>query len=231
MPFQVETPLFQGSVQEFWEKTRNSEVEITRVSLYPLFASFLDYLQKNESPDLDREIEELRLLTALLLLKLELVLPFSLPSGEEEEEVWDEEEEERWRWMMEELRAREEKELEYFLAGFLEEEREEEGEILIDPEELMRVFTKVLRNLSRKDVMRLQKEEFTVKDKITFIMELLRKKSRLKFSSLFLKARDRVEMVVIFLALLELVRRNLVKVYQKQPFGEIWVRSKQPLPG
>ena len=64
-------------------------------------------------------------------------------------------------------------------------------------------------------------ENFTVSDKIDLIMKMTASGLALRFSELFATAASRTEVVVTFLALLELVRLKQVRARQSEEFGEI----------
>jgi segregation and condensation protein A len=61
----------------------------------------------------------------------------------------------------------------------------------------------------------------TIREKIYLITEALRKHPNLAFRSLFSKGHSRLEIVVTFLAMLELIKRHLVTVSQDSLFGDI----------
>ena len=67
------------------------------------------------------------------------------------------------------------------------------------------------------------RETLTVADKINFIMERIEKEEGIRFEDLFEDGFTRVTLIVMFLALLELIRLGLVKIYQEKAFGVIWV--------
>jgi segregation and condensation protein A len=69
----------------------------------------------------------------------------------------------------------------------------------------------------------------TIREKITSILEVLRKNGNQSFNSLILKSGNRVEIVVTFLALLELVKRHLVGANQESLFGTIELVSEGEL--
>lgn len=64
-------------------------------------------------------------------------------------------------------------------------------------------------------------ERWTVREKITYLKDTLRKSGRMLFSELFRSATTRLEVVVTFLALLELARLHEVSLEQSETFGEI----------
>ena len=90
--------------------------------------------------------------------------------------------------------------------------------------DLINAFNTVLKKAQEKEDFReIIEERFTVSDKIEEILYILRDRSDLVFSEVFAKASSRAEVVVTFLALLELIRLKRLRVQQPEPFGEIHV--------
>jgi segregation and condensation protein A len=81
----------------------------------------------------------------------------------------------------------------------------------------------VLKKLEdrREDLREIFEENFTVSDKIDFIIRTTSANQRIAFSELFASAAGRTEIVVTFLALLELIRLKQLRVTQEAPFSEI----------
>lgn len=73
----------------------------------------------------------------------------------------------------------------------------------------------------RTDVREIQADPFTVSEKIDYLRQLVSGTPRFRFSELFAAARTRAEVVVTFLALLELIRMKLLVATQAEQFGEI----------
>ncbi len=63
--------------------------------------------------------------------------------------------------------------------------------------------------------------KITIRQKIGAIIDVLRGRERTKFESLVDDKHSRLDMVVTFLAVLELVKRHFVRAYQEHLFGEI----------
>ena len=89
--------------------------------------------------------------------------------------------------------------------------------------DLISAFQKVLKKLEdrREDLREIFEENFTVSDKIDFIIRTTSANRRIAFSELFVSAASRTEIVVTFLALLELIRLKQLRVMQEAPFSEI----------
>jgi segregation and condensation protein A len=87
----------------------------------------------------------------------------------------------------------------------------------------------VLKRLATKseDLREIFEENYTVSDKIDLIMKMTASGVPLKFTELFAGAASRSEIVVTFLALLELIRLKQLKAVQHEPFGEIEIETRQ----
>ena len=77
------------------------------------------------------------------------------------------------------------------------------------------------------EAVRITREALTVKDKISHIMEMLENNDTARFEDLFKEDRSRIQIVVTFVALLELIRLGLVRAYQENDFGNIWLINPQ----
>jgi segregation and condensation protein A len=93
--------------------------------------------------------------------------------------------------------------------------------------DLINAFNKVLKRIGGKseDLREIFEENYTVSDKIDFIMKMTASGVPLKFTELFAQAASRAEIVVTFLALLELIRLKQLRCVQDEPFSEIELRK------
>ena len=88
--------------------------------------------------------------------------------------------------------------------------------------QLINAFQTVIRRIeAREDMQEIFSERFSVSEKIDIILQRVANEARLRFSDLFGAAVSRVEVVVTFLALLELIRLKQVRAVQKNMFEEI----------
>lgn len=100
---------------------------------------------------------------------------------------------------------------------------------LISISQLAEIFTDVMRRCAEKidtvraDYGKMTKERFTVPEKVGFLRKALQKKGRLSLSSLFLRCNSRREMIVTFLALLEMMRIGMIFANQTKSFGDVEV--------
>jgi len=88
--------------------------------------------------------------------------------------------------------------------------------------DLLAVFQKVLSRASADEDLRdIFEDRFTVSDKIQFIVGEMTRRSRIVFEELFVEGASRTEIVVTFLAVLELIRLMQIGVAQESPFSPI----------
>ena len=88
--------------------------------------------------------------------------------------------------------------------------------------DLINAFNETLkRAAAREDLREIFEEKWTVADKIQWILGLMQEHATVLFSKLFESAVTRTEIVVTFLALLELIKMRQLRVRQGEHFGEI----------
>jgi segregation and condensation protein A len=92
--------------------------------------------------------------------------------------------------------------------------------------DLISAFKKLLEK-APEQAIEITRETLTVADRINFIIEQIEKKDGVKFEDLFEESFTRLTLIVTFLALLEVVRLGLVRIYQERAFGSIWVLKPQ----
>jgi segregation and condensation protein A len=68
-------------------------------------------------------------------------------------------------------------------------------------------------------------EKITVREKMTLLLDRLRAQDRVVFESLFAEVKSRMEIVVTFLAMLELVKVRAIRIFQDEPGGEIVIEA------
>jgi len=88
--------------------------------------------------------------------------------------------------------------------------------------DLINAVNSVLKRINtREDLRDIFEDKWTVSEKIETILKEITVTRALKFSALFASATSRTEVVVTFLAMLELIRLKQIQAVQESPFGEI----------
>ena len=252
--YQVRLDIFEGPLDLLLYLVRKEEVELYDLSLERLTRQYLDYLAAVTQPDLDRAGDFIAMAAHLIYLKSRRLLPpEQLPSGGEEA---IEEEDPRWELIRQLVEYKKFKDAAGYLQavetarldlfprppGLPPEPGKEEGALAgamalgdIGVFDLLNAFQKMLRRFERRDAAGQEtrtvifEENFTVADKIERLRGLMAQArgQSLSFTELFARAASRVEMVVTFLALLELVRLKQLRVVQAEAFDEIIIFSPE----
>ncbi len=194
--------------------------------------AYLAGLSSREIPDPQEMAEFLWMAARLLLLKSMRLLPGDTPTDEETELLgWEDEVRQR----LEEYRAYKE------IAGELLERAQQESfafppparpveaggqEEPLDVAVLVAAFSSVLARIPPRPVV-VRGRTWTLQEKLDLISERLRR-GPIELVELILESEDRLEAVVTFVAVLELVRRSLIRVRQKERFGPIHVELREP---
>ena len=208
------------------------EVDIFKVSLANLTDAYVAEVAAREVVDPQEMAEFLWMAARLLLLKSIRLLPGETPTDEETELLgWEDEVRQR----LEEYRAYKE------IAGELLERAQQDSfafppparpvaaggqEEPLDVDVLIAAFNSVLARIPPRPLV-VHGRTWTLQEKIDLINARLRE-GPIELVELILESEDRLEAVVTFVAVLELIRRSAVRVRQKERFGPIHVEMKEP---
>ena len=227
--YTVSTPVYEGPLDLLLQLIERSELDITRLALAQVTDQYLEHLRHLQ----DRAVEEvsafLVIAAKLLQIKSEALLP-TPPTRQAGEEDPGEAlalqlvAYKRYRQIADLLGQREAAGLRTYLR--LAPPPKVEGTVDLSgiglPDLVVAarsVFALVNGKLSLNSVV--APIRITIREKISLITRSLREKSRSTFRALLKEGHTRIEIVVTFLAMLELVKRRLVRVRQDSLFGEI----------
>src|SRR5256886_411421 len=235
--YKVQFEVFEGPLDLLLYLVKKEEVDIYQVNLTKIAAQFIEYIELMRELDLEVAGEFLVMASTLMYIKSRELLPVDqqvLAEGEEDET------DPRWeliRQLVEykkfkdaaaQLHRREAEQENIFprLPGRLEFEsttppsRPEAS--LFD---LISAVSNVLKRFQQREGARdIFDDRWTVSEKIDLLRQAMAARPALKFSELFEQTTSRTEVVVTFLALLELIRLKHVVVSQPTPFSEIEIR-------
>jgi segregation and condensation protein A len=231
--YKVKLEIFEGPLDLLLYLIKRDEIDIYDISLERITKQYLEYLQAFKELNIDVAGEFVVMAANLIYWKSRSLLPVDEQPPEEDAE----EDDPRWELIRqlieykkfkeaaEQLQVRQlEQEKIFSRAGgaptLLANATLRLGEVGIF--QLINAFQVVLKRVeARENLQELFGENFTVSDKIDQILQSVANKSSIRFSDLFAKAASRVEIVVTFLALLELIRLKQVRALQTNPFDEI----------
>jgi len=94
--------------------------------------------------------------------------------------------------------------------------------------ELLSAFKELLQK-SPHEVLEITRETLTVVDKINFIVERIEKEDGIRFQDLFEGNYTKLSLIITFIALLEICKLGLAKIYQEKGFGIIWIMNPEKM--
>ncbi len=230
--YKVKLEIFEGPLDLLLYLVKQDEVDIYDISIERITQQYLGFIEAFKALDLEVAGEFLVMASNLLYIKSRSLLPVDQQPPEEEAD----EDDPRWELIRQLVEYKKFKEaaahlgeceaLQSSVYGRAAETAEAPperplGEVSIF--DLINAFNNVLKRIASKseDLREIFEENFTVSDKIDLIMKMTSGGVPLKFTELFAGAVSRGEIVVTFLALLELVRLKQLRCSQEGPFGEI----------
>src|SRR5580693_8707493 len=232
--YKVKFEVFEGPLDLLLYLIKKEEVDIYDVNLTQLAAQFIEYIEVMRMLDLEIAGEFLVMASTLMYIKSRELLPLDQQVQTEGE---DDGEDPRWELIRQLVEYKKFKDAASQLQSL--EARQENifprlpgrPELAaetprVKPEvslfDLVNAVSAILKRVNQRDDSRdVFEDKWTVSEKIEQIMKALAEKGRLIFSELFASATSRTEVVVTFLALLELIRLRQLAVAQPEAFGEI----------
>lgn len=235
--YTVKVPVFEGPLDLLLHLIREHKIDIYDIPISLITHQYLQYLELMKELNLEVAGEFLLMAATLIHIKSRMLLPVEETASVEEAEdprlelVQRLLEYQAIKEAARSLRDREETWRNYFWRPPLPEEEsvEEEKELsLFDLSlfDLMGAFRTFLEK-APAEAVEITRETLTVKDKISHIMERLSSEETVRFEDLFSGDRSRGDMVVTFVALLEIIRLGLARAYQDREFGAIWIINPQ----
>ena len=232
--YKVKLEVFEGPLDLLWYLIKREEVDIYDVSLERITQQYLEFMEAFKALDLELAGEFIVMAANLIYIKSRTLLPVSVQPPEDEAE----EEDPRWELVRQLIEYKKFKD-----AAAQLHDREVAREALFSrvseaqnalPErplgevsvfDLINAFNGILKRLNQKEDLReIFEENFTVSDKIELVLKLLSSGVPMLFTELFSGVASRAEIVVTFLAILELIRVKQVSAVQEVAFGEIMLR-------
>jgi segregation and condensation protein A len=237
--YRVDLAAFQGPLDLLLYLIQKDEIDIYDIPVGQITAQYLKYLAVIQALDIDTAGDFLVMAATLTRIKARLLLPVQPAESLDEEDPRAElvrrlleykrfkeaavalrgQEEERSRWHVRQARW-----------PYLDEQDLPPPQLRFNMYELLCALSNVLEKLDVPTVHTVQREPFTVDEKMARIRERLQTGPLVRFDELFAGDAIKMEVVVTFIALLELCKRGEVGFVQTEFLGPIWIRhAAQPL--
>ena len=245
MAIPVKLPVFEGPLDLLLHLIEKNKIDIYDIPIAQITDQYLEYIRQMNHEDMNVTSEFMVMAATLIDIKCRMLLPREVNEEGQEEDPREELvaqllEYKKYKYISGELRERMELAGQSFFRGQHLPESVRSYEPPLDTsgllkdltlERLHRIFQDVLRRQEDKiDPIRsrfghIEKEEVSLPDKMTFVERYAVEKRRCSFRNLLENQKSRVQIVVTFLAVLELMKTGKIRITQQEPFGEIQIES------
>ncbi len=212
---------------------KKNEVDVYDIPIAEITRQYLEYLELMKMLDLDVAGEFIEMVATLMLIKVRMLLP--QPEPLEDEEPVDPRaalvaqllEYRQFKEATQPLAQKERERRQYFPRAVPEtvkksattgEEEPLEDVTLFD---LITAFKTALDNMPKVTVHQVKVIKVTLDQQVAFLIDQLKGKPYALFSEVVKPLRSRMELVVTFMAILDLIRLQLLAAKQSEAFGEI----------
>lgn len=238
MDYRVRISNFEGPFDLLFHLIEKAEMDIYDIPIAEITRQYLEYIYGIEDLDLDNASEFIVMAATLLQIKSKMLLPKETNGKNELSADADDPRAELVQKLLEYkkykeislmLKDMEEKRLGvmYKNAEIIDDIDEDKLLLNITLNDIKAAFDEIVKrymdskSVNNKLEQQLMEEEFTVDEKIEDIRELVKHKKTAVFNELFAKAKSKLEIIITFLALLELIKLREVCAYQKSAYGDI----------
>ncbi|TDJ53939.1 MAG: segregation and condensation protein A [Nitrospina sp.] len=232
MTYQLKLDIFEGPLDLLLHLIKEQKMDIHDISVAEISNQYLSYLDLMNDLNLDVAGEYLVMAAELTRLKSKILLP-SHGEDEDGEEGTDPRDElarrlmeyQRYKHAAGDLRNLEYERQQLFSRGSEIQIEEGEEEVIVDATvfDLFSAFKQVLSQRTFKEDFEIKITTLSVSERITRVLDTLNENESVTFESLFVDNRTKQEIIVTFLALLELMRMSLIRVQQGTHFETIRV--------
>ena len=229
--YKVRLPDFEGPLDLLLFLIRKEEVSIYDIPIARITAQYLDYLNAMRELDIAVAGEFLVMAATLIYIKSQMLLPRDPNTPEEELEdpraelVYQLLEHQKFKGAANALHQRALIEAATFTRGPLESD-EENPEVASTAFRLFEVFRDVLNRQRALVEIEIEREQVTMAEKIAEIRQAVTAETEVSARRMFEAARSKREMVLIFLAILEMVKELIISLKQADTFGDILISQR-----
>lgn len=247
MGIPVKLQVFEGPLDLLLHLIDKNKIDIYDIPIVEITNQYMDYIRAMEKEDLNVMSEFLLMAATLLDIKCRMLLPKEVNEEGEEEDPRQELVEQllqykMYKYMSYELRDRQ---VDGERVLYKEQTLPEEVRDYVEPvdlDELLgdltlaklnRVFREVIRRQTdkidpiRSKYGRIEKEEVTLPEKLAYVEEYAKVHRTFSFRDLLIEQASKVQIVVTFLAVLELMKVGKIKIYQEYTFDDILITSAE----
>jgi segregation and condensation protein A len=236
MDYEIKLDIFQGPLDLLLHLIEKEEVDIYNIPIAIITEKYLDYLQTLQMFNLEVVGDFLVMAATLMQIKVKMLLPQT--ALDSEETVEDNETDPRWELAQKLIEYKKIKEASLSLQKLESSQSlvytrsggdfaDKKITAVDDPLknlsiwDLVDAFKIILDSLEEKPINSLPKQEVSIKQRMTEIMDLISKEGQIFFQKVFSEVKTKLGLITCFLAVLELIRLRKISASQISLFGEI----------
>jgi segregation and condensation protein A len=241
--YEVSLPAFEGPLDLLLHLIQKHELDIMNIPIAFVTEKYLDYVVMMQELNIDIASEYLVMAATLAYIKSRTLLPTPPDEAQQAEEEEDPRMElvrrlleyQKYKLAAEQLGGRAVLGRDVFSRG--SKETVEEGPAPLAPLGLFKLldaFEEVLKRVKQTKEHEIDFERISITERISQLSDILRSRPAVTFDDLFEGARTRADVIVTFLALLEMTRLRLTRIFQESTYSpiniELSVREDAPDP-
>ncbi|PIB34078.1 chromosome segregation protein ScpA [Reichenbachiella sp. 5M10] len=247
MKFEVKLPLFEGPFDLLLFFIERDELDIYDIPISQITEEFLDYVHHLEKMNIEVASEFILVAASLMRIKAKMLLP--RPSVDEEGNEIDPREElvrhlleyKRYKSIIGEMVQLESDRLDREKRGnitkeirALAESTNVEAELQnLDLFKILKVYQKVMSRYEmekNKVVHQVVQYPYTISNQKKHILDSLQVSSRMAFTDLIQENPEKIYVIFNFLAILELLQLQMVKLHLGEGFNNFWIEKQEEVP-
>lgn len=238
MNYKIKLETFEGPLDLLLYLIKKNDIDIKDIPIAQITEQYLHYIDMMKMLNLDVVGDFLVMAATLMQIKSRMLLPPD-PAKEQNFDPRDELaqrllEYSQFKEIAETLKGKELDRQNFFERSvndeLLEQFKDQAKEVYFESSlfDLINALSEAIKKLPEEVIHEIVAEQYTVESKIHQILHLLLDRQTILLNELFMQAKSKLEMIVTFLAVLELIRLKEIRVIQKKLFEEIEIwRNKE----
>ena len=228
----IRLDIFEGPLDLLLYLIKKSHLDISDISVSQVVDQYLQFLELMKLLDINIASEYLVMAANLISIKSKMLLPKEEVQEEEEQDPREELvrkllEYEKFKEAADFLKEKERLRLKFLPRPATEIEQPSEVYIEASIFDLINAFKTALKEVPKEVFFEVVKEEYSVEEKIHDLLHVLLVKEKISLDELFQTARSKLEIVVTFLSILELIKLREIVAVQEKLFGPILIARRE----
>jgi segregation and condensation protein A len=231
--YRVRLEVFEGPMDLLLYLIKKDEIDIKDIPIAHITREYLEYINLMRELDIAVAGDFLVMASTLIYIKSKMLLP-PVPKVAGEEDLSEDPRAELMERLLEYqkfksaaqmLHSRGEIESAVYTRGQIDTDKSN-PEVTATVFDLLRVFREILKRAESEAEMEIHRDEVTMAEKLAQIHLLLDANQEVNVRTLFENSRSKRELILTFLAFLELVKGMQITLTQRELFGDIFAKKR-----